>query len=157
MNDAPVLNPEITDNWLLSSTAATSGMASLAAPVLREQGISAVTNIHNMRISTLVNSPTATTLEIFGISNNSNNKDFQTWQLQHRRERAEDTFHTLCYRLTSKLDLKDHPSVREHKGIPLTFLLRSTRITAKAGRSESSLFPPSFCALVPDYRWHPYT
>lgn len=68
MNDALVLNPEIRDNCLPSSTAATNGPVllcwppCLAAPVLREKCISAVTNIHNVQISTLVNLPTATTL-----------------------------------------------------------------------------------------------
>lgn len=70
------------------------------------------------------------------------------------RGRAADVFHTLYYRLTSKLDLKDHPQDKKHKWIPLTFLPRSTRITVEAGRSKSSLFSSSFCALVRDQHWH---
>lgn len=52
---------------LPSSTAATSGLVSLAAPVLREKCISALRNVHNSQKSTLVNLPAVTVLQIFGI------------------------------------------------------------------------------------------
>lgn len=56
-----------TTIFLPSSTAATSGLVSLAAPVLREKCISALRNVHNSQKSTLVNLPAVTVLQILGI------------------------------------------------------------------------------------------
>lgn len=96
-----------TSDGLPSSPAATRGLVSVAALVLREKGISAVTNIQKIQISTLVNLPAATVLEVFHINikkikeRHPNPESFST-----ARGRAADMLHMLCYRLTSKLDLK---------------------------------------------------
>lgn len=63
--DAPVLYPDLTRLPPL-----TSGLVRLAAPVLREKCISAVTNIPKVHISTSVNLPTVITLLIFDIKIN---------------------------------------------------------------------------------------
>lgn len=109
-----------TSVFLPSSAAATSGLVSLAAPVPREKCLSALRNVHNSQMSTLVNLPAVTILQIIW------------YQCQKIKERhvnphsfstGRGMFHMPCYRMISK-DLK-LPLLREGAQILLTFLPRS--------------------------------
>lgn len=64
-----------TSVFLPSSAAATSGLVSLAVPVPREKCLSALRNVPNSQMSTLVNLPAVTILQIFGINAKKSKKD----------------------------------------------------------------------------------
>lgn len=145
-----------TSDGLPSSPAATHGLVSVAALVLREKGNSAVINIQKIQISTLVNLPAATVLEVSHINikkikeRHPNPDSFST-----ARGRAADMLHMLCYRLTSKLDLK-RLSLRwgtQMNSVDLCSL-KINMDYSQSWETQSSLSPTSFCALVVDSHIH---
>lgn len=138
---------------LPSSTAATSGLVSLAAPVLREKCISALRNVHNSQKSTLVNLPAVTVLQIFGIDDKKIKEGHPNPQSSStERETIAGMFHMPCYRLISK-DLK-RPPLREGAQVNPVDLPAKINMghmgKSRHWEKQISLFSSTFCALLPD-------
>lgn len=134
---------------LPSSTAATSGLVSLAAPVLREKCISALRNVYNSQKSTLVNLPV---LQILGIDAKKIKGHPNPQSSSTERETIAGMFHMPCYRLISK-DLK-RPPLREGAQVNPVDLPAKINMghigKSRHWEKQISLFSSTFCALLPD-------
>lgn len=134
---------------LPSSTAATSGLVSLAAPVLREKCISALRNVYNSQKSTLVNLPV---LQILGIDAKKIKGHPNPQSSSTERETIAGMFHMPCYRLISK-DLK-RPPPREGAQVNPVDLPAKINMghmgKSRHWEKQISLFSSTFCALLPD-------